>query len=358
MKKIRGIILTAVVLTIFVISLTSCDKPEILGLVEMILDNKQDNSSYGFNAELNIKINKEYLYEAGILFDFENTELDAAPDEINIKVDGSLQHASGQNICNASLDFYIEEHHLQIFIVDDILFFENIDATKIILNLLTASGFVDLPVKQIFNGAVYETKGMFNIDLKEFDLSWFDKFAEQLEKTFKITGKPEIQLNDIPKTMLHPDNSLPALHFDKIKEQLKKKLLKTPGYRYSELHIVISPDNYLNILAARENGGKELLEPLKLDADLKTAREEPDTFLEAEIIPMRYIMELMGEEVGWDEAAKKPFITHKDGDMSFNAVILNSRSYINTAQILSTTRYSADIIEIGEYIEFKIIRWY
>ena len=361
MKRILSFIILAAILTGSVFSLSSCDKPEIFNLLEMILDNKRDNSSYNFNGEINIKINKEYLYEADILTDFEVAELDAVPDEINIKLDGNLQHNSDTQVCNASINLYLEDFNIQIFIFDGVLFFENNEITKIILDLLTAAGFIDLPVNKIFSEIVYAERGVFHADLQDFDLSWFGQYAEQTDKTFKITSTLDIKLNDTSAVMA-PQLSfdLPALYFDEIKAQVEKELLKVPGYRYSELSIILSPDNYLHVLARNENGARKLLEPFKLDIELDAviakAAEEPGVFLMENIIPMRYMLELMGEEVDWNDSVRKPFIIREGENIYFDAVLVNSRSYINLIQILSPAGYSLSTGEIGGYLEFKIFR--
>jgi len=360
MKKILSLIIIAAILTGSALSLNSCDKPEIFKLADLILTgNRQNERVENFNAEINIKINKDYLYESGILLDFEDAELDAVPDEINFKSDGYILHAKDKKFCDASFTLYLENYSLMIRVEDGVLIFENNEVTRIILDLLTATGFVDFPVKQIFSELAYEKSGFFHIDLDNFDLSWFEQYAEQADKTFEITSKLNIRRFDMP-VAIAPLPDVPALHFEEIKARTEKKLLSIPGYRYSELSIILSPDNYLHILATRENGASEILEALKLNIRTSAVSakiaEDPRAFWTENIIPMRYILELMGDEVGWDDTARKPFIIREGENIYFDAVLRSSRSYTSLLQILAQSRYSVSLGEAGEYLDFKIKR--
>ena len=358
-KKILSFIIAAAILAGAATSLNSCDKPEVFNLIEMLFDNRQDNESYKFNAELNIKINKDYLYESSILTDLENAELEAVPDEINFKLDGDLLHTAGMRACGAFINLSLADYRLQIFITDDILYFENNETTKIILDLLTAAGFVDSPVNRIFGELAYAQSGLFYIDLKDFDLSWFEQFAEQINKTFRITSKFDIKSNDMPAEMPPPDFAAHIIYFDEIKARTEQRLLSVPGYRYSELDIIISPDNYMHVLAVREDDTRELLEPFKLDTDasmIEKISETSGALLTENIIPMRYILELMGEEVGWDNDERKPFIMRGGEPVYFDAVLRNSRAYISLIQIITPGQYDLSTKDADEYLEFKIFR--
>ena len=376
-KRLISFIIIAAILISSVLSLTSCDKPEIYKLIEMILNNKQDGSSEVFNAEINIKINKNYLYKTGVLTDFEDPELDALPDEINIKFDGKLHHSAGMPICQAVIDAYIENENYKLILTfhsDGALYFENNELSRIILDLLTATGFADYPVKQIFSRIAYaETGKMFRADLKDFDLSWFERYAEQIEKTFTITSAIDVRKDDgVTETATETATDIDIvrgspnfgedalLHFSELKARVEKELLKVQGYRYSELSIVLSPDNYMHVLGMRENGARELLEPVKSDIGLKAAiakiKREPKSLWTENIIPMRYLLELMGESVEWDNSAKKPFILREGEKVHFNAAVVNSCAYINLTQILTTAQYHVSTGETGDYLELKIIR--
>jgi hypothetical protein len=154
-----------------------------------------------------------------------------------------------------------------------------------------------------------------------------------------------------------PDFALPALNFEQIKAQTEQRLLRLPGYRYTELNLIISPDNYLHILATRENGTREILQPFKLDTDAAALiAEDTGTIFNGNILPMRYILELMGDEIGWSELHSQPFITRRGMDIYFEAEIINSRAYISLIQVLAVAQYDIDTGAVGEYIEFKITR--
>lgn len=364
MKRIISLIILTAILTTSVLSFSSCEKPEIYNLIEMLLDNKQDGSVYNLDAELNIKINKSYLYRSGILPDFRNADFDAVPDEMNLKLSGDIQHVKNNKICNAQISIEMDELKNTIYLLDSALYIANNELTKIILDLLTATGFVDFPVKEIFADIAYADSGkLFYVDLKDFDISWFEQYSSHIEKTFTISSKSKLEIyrggNPFPRKDFNAET---LLNFDNIKSQVKKELLKFEGYRYAELSVIISSDNYIHILASRENGERELLEPVKSDIGMRAAiakiNREPAALWTENIIPMRYILELLGEDVNWDNAAKKPYIVRKGENVHFKAAIINSRSYINLTQILSTAAYAVSTGEIGDYIEFKIMRQY
>jgi len=148
---------------------------------------------------------------------------------------------------------------------------------------------------------------------------------------------------------------LPVLHFEQARAQVERLLLRVPGHRYTELHMIICPDNYMHVLATRENGERELLEPFKLN--VAAAGTSADEIFEANIIPLRYILELMGEQVGWHDYFGFPYIVRGTWNEFFHdAIIVNSRAYISLMQILTVARYSIDIGDIGEYIELIIMR--
>jgi len=353
MKKILSLLLIAAFLAVSAVILSSCDRPEIFNLLEALLDNRQDNSSYSFDGEINIKINKAELYRTGVLLDFGDAELDIMPDYINIRLSGSLQHIGGAKVCNASINLNLEEHNLAIFILDNILYFENGVAAEIILNLLAATGFVDYSVMRVFRELAFDEHNMIRVDLRDFDLSWFAQYERQVRRTFELESSLDIRLGEMPEIIM-PD--LPALDFSEIKSRVERRLLSVPGHRYSELRMIICPDNYLHVLAFRENGTHELLAPFKLNIDAAGMTTHENIF-EAEIIPMRYILELMGEQVGWHDYFGFAYIARETWNEFFHdAVIVNSRAYISLIHVLTLARHNIDIGEVGEYIELIITR--
>jgi hypothetical protein len=382
-KNIIGFIIIAAILLTSALSLTSCDKPEIYNLFDALL-NKGDGSSEAFEAELNIEINKDYLFEEGILLDLDDEQFDAVPDEINFKITGELHHAASQNrFCSAAITIQMskpdepdksdesDEFEAAILLNNDVLYVENNDKnnkmSRIILDLLKSTGFISYPVKEIFSEIIYAEPGRFlAIDLKDLDLLWFGQYAEQIEETFTIDSKFTINIREIreepepnPVAVLAPQEKY--LDFNQIKSQVEKELLKVSGYRYTELNIVLNPaDNTVNILAARENGTREVLEPFKSEVDLAAVlsrlKSEPETLLNENIIPMRYILELMGETVNWSNAQERAFILRGGERLYFRTVLVNTRSYTNLVQLLAVADYSVSTGEINDYIEFKITR--
>ena len=361
MKKIISYIIIAAVLAGSVLSLGSCDKkPEIYKLAEMILNNKQDGSYYTFGAEFNIKINKDYLYKTGLAEDFKNAELEVIPGELKLKLDGKIYHMEGLSSCQAAINLSMGEYKLTMVCHNDgVLYFENNEMTRIIADLLTAAGFIDFPVKKLFD-EIAETGKIFSVNLKDIDLSWFEQYAAHIDRAFKIESKIDMREEDYFPFLKNPDFKADIiLRFDKIITQVRSGLVKIDGYKYAELSIVLNPeDNMINILATRENGRSEVLPPVKSDIGIAAAiakiKKEPKAFWTENMIPMRYILELLGEEVSWDNSAKKPCIIRGYDIINFKAAIVNSRSYINLEQLLA--QYDIEENGIGDYLEFKISR--
>lgn len=355
MKKI--VILVILVLSL---ALASCDadSPDIFELIDMLLDNRQDGSVYSFDAEFNISINKAYLVEIGILEYSEDPEFDAMPDEINISLNGELYHVRGRQTCNALINLSIQDSALRIFVTDDTLYFENNEVTRIILDLLTATGFVDLPVSRIFSEFFYAAPRLISVDLQDFDLSRFERYTEQIERTFTISSAFSASERTAPTPVRVPA-APEILPFADVRAQMERELLKIPGYRFQELHVVLCPnENTINILATRENGGATLLEPVRSDIGVAAAvakfRHNPAALWSENILPMRYILELMGYDVGWERG--RSFITRGGERVYFQGPVVNSRVHINLMQLLVPGRFLIIGEEADQYIEFIMIR--
>jgi hypothetical protein len=344
------------------LTLSSCEKPDIYRLAEIILTgNRRDGRVESVNAEFNIKINKDYLRRenlrgANILA---GSELDSVPDEINIKIDGELHHVSESRIMHAALNLSVGDFKLPVYIQNSRLYFENNEVTRIILDLLTATGFVDYEVKQMFAGLAYDRSKIIRVNLRDLDLTWFDQYASRAARVFSLSSKLEIRRRDNPRTAAVNELSGRIARFEEITAQVSKQLLVTPGYRYAELRMIIDPENYLHVMAARENGTVKILEPLKLgirSSSRAAIADDPDAVYMENIIPLRYIMELMGEEVYWAEVGRLPYMISRGYYMFFESDVINSRSYTNLMQILAFTQYSVGVIETGDYLEFRISR--
>ena len=356
MKRILSFIIIAVLL---VPALGACEKPEIYNLLELILNSRQDSSYESFESSLNIKINKDYLYESGFLYDFENAELEILPDELDFKITGEIYHAQNK-YCDAVILIEMAGLDIMIYSKDNKLYFELNDFARVILDMLAATGFLDYPVKDIFNSfAEFNAGSMIYFDLDEIDLDWFGQYAEHISEALVIESagfKPEAGSFE---ELIIPE-IIRGQAFSDLKAGTESRLLGTPGYRYTELNIIISPDNYLHILARSETGSRPVLEPFKLDIDAGDLRakiaEEPGAFFTEHLLPMRYIFELMGERVDWDDGLRQPYITRGGEHIYFEAVLINSRSYINLVQVLAPAQYSVSMGESGEYLEFKISR--
>ena len=350
MRKRMGKIVISAVMLALAVFLASCDgRPEILGL----LDNRQDGSVYAFDAELDISINKDYLREAGILAAAPDAELDAVPDIINIKADGVVYHAAGSRVAHAMINLDLAGHSLRAYSQGDGLYFENSEVARIILDLLTATGLIDLPVQRIFNELAAPGE-IVRADLRDFDLSWLGRPGSAFDISVSFEAREAQGAPDMP-------DIAGALDFGQIRAHIGRRLLSLPGHRYMELNLVISPDNYLHIFAFRENGISELLEPFKLNIDAPAAisgiAEEPGRFLTERILPARYILELMGDEVGWCDWLRRPFVTRRYyGRIYFYADIINERAYISLVQIIYPGRYYVDAGAAGGYLEFRITR--
>jgi len=346
MKKILCFIIIAAILATSVLSLTSCDKPDIYVLVENILQNK-DDAAYFFDAELSIQIKKDYLNEA-------------MPEKMTFKINGmvsgSQAHASvglvqadGENI----------DLKTSVYKKDNLLWFKLDDLSRIILDLLSSTDFIDEPVKTLFDGMVdYDDGSYLYFDLKDFNLIFFDSYVKAIDKAFAVKSSVKYDFKkdvDIPEYEL-----IPGLNFSDIKNKIEKELLKLPGYRYSELYIVMETDenknNFINILATRENGKKEILEKVKIDCDLAKVRENTELAFIGDIIPMRYLLELLGETVSWDNNNKQAYITQNGRNIYFTGSLIKSKTYISLFQIMTKTDYLIDFIEADEYIEVKIFR--
>ena len=343
--KYAPIIILVLLALLFGSALSSCEKPDIYALIENILN---DTGSYSFEADLNIEIR-----------DNSNS---AIPKELSFKISGrakggdaeievALVRADGEE-----LEFVTAVHKKQ-----ELLCFELNDLSRIVSDLLSCTGFVDMTVRKLFDEMTGDEGTVLYVDLEDFDLSWFERYSDDISEAFAVKSsvvydrsKEEI---DIPEF-----EWVDGLNFGRVKNEIEKELLKLPYYRYSELYVILESaedgENYINVLATRESGEREILQKLKIDCDLSGVREKPESVYYENILPMRYLMELLGESVGWDENKQTAYILDGGNKIYFEGSLINSKTYIPLDQFTAKTDYIVNSVVAGEYIEFKISRTY
>jgi len=361
-KKIISVCVILAMIMTLSLTLYSCEKPDIYVLVENILLNKNldSNAVYSFDAVMNIKIN-------------DDIKSDSIPDEIKFIIDGTVKNST-DNINQFEINITIpftngvedeeteEESYLKttLYKSDNLLYIELNDVSRVILDLLNSTYLIDEPIKILFDNMVeYDNDSVICFDLTGLDLSIFDEYIETINNAFTVESSVNY-ISDIKDFELKEYDAEKIIYFNDIKKQINKKLLSLPNYRYSELYIILETDenndNYINILATRENYETEILEKVKIDCDLSKARENHDELIGANIIPMRYVMELLGETVGWDDSIKQAYIEKEDKNIYFEKSLVNSTTYISLLQILAKTSYKVQVMSADEFIEFKISR--
>ena len=379
-RKIKKIAILCVLLafTLFLSSmLYSCTKPDIYVLVENILQNKNLNAKspnglYSFAADLNIKINKDYLRKSGLLPDFgkQNEELDAVPEELTFKIAG-IGKNSEKNISQFIMTFELvlsaeneENQNLKTTAIKNgnRLYLELNGVSRVILDLLYSAGFIEAPVRTLFDKQVeFDNYYVLCFDLSGFDLKFFGKYSKEIEKIFTVQSNVKYYLSNNIKDFDVPEyGKNKVLYFSDIKDTIKKELLKLPDYRYMELYAVIETDknnnSFMNILATHENGKKEILEKVKLDCDLSKVWENPSSLYLEDILPLRYLLELFGETVGWDANQKLAYTVKNGTQIFFYGPVINSKTYISILQFMMVAGYDLKSAVIDDYIEFTFVR--
>ena len=326
------------------LALVACERPDVYALVENLLEGR---GRYSFSAELNVKVN--------------DTSNPAVPENLVFKIEGSTKDGDADidislvEVDGESVEFKATLHKRQ-----DILCFAIGELSGIVSDLLGACGIVDMPAKILFDELVsYEGASLY-IELEDFELGWFEKYGDDISKALTVKSNVNYDYStefEIPKYEYDWDR---LLSFAKIKTTIEKELLKLPYYRYSELYVVLETDDlgesYMNMLATRERGGREILEKFRLDCDLSKARENPELVYSENILPMRYLMELLGESVGWDAEKKLAYVLKGGNKIYYDGALINSTTYIPLNHFISRTDYIVNSVAAGEYIEFKLIR--
>jgi hypothetical protein len=320
----------------------SCAKPDIYALAEKLMG---DIGTYSFTADLSVEI--------------KNNSNAAVPKELIFKIEGRANGGSAE-IEAALIEADGEEIDFKttLYKQNGVLWFELGDLPKIIVDLLGSTDMIDLPVKELFETMAPYDGTVLYVELDDFDLNWFESFGGRISKTFTIKSNVSY---DYSKDFEIPEYEWgDGLSFSKIKNIIKKELQKLPGYRYSELYVILETDeqgdNYINVLATRENGERNVQEKLKLDCDLSKAHKDLKSVYYENILPMRYLMELLGETVGWDADKKIAYILKGGNKVACEGELINSTTYIPLNHFISRTDYIVNSVLGGEYIEFKIHR--
>ena len=322
--------------------LASCEKPDIYALVENLLE---DKGTYSFKADLSVKIK-------------DNADK-AVPDELIFKIEGRAKDGSAEmEVSLIEADGEDMEFGTVVRKQNGVLWFELGDLPKIITDLLGSTGMVELPVIELFENLTDYDSTVLYVELDGLDLTGFERYSGQISETFAIKSSV---VYDRSADFEIPEHEWgDGLSFAKIRNVMEKELLKLPGYRYSELYVILETDergdNYINILASRERGDREVLEKFKLGCELSDIRTKPESVYYANVLPMRYLMELLGESVGWDAEKKTAYIVKGGNRVYYEGELINSTTYIPLNHFIARTDYIVNSIHVGEYIEFKISR--
>ena len=369
-KKIICAVAVLILAALPVLTLTACEKPDFYSLAGNLLKDggKSNGNLYSFNANLNVKIDKNYLYQSGAAYDFGDAQFDSIPGELNFAFDGKVKNDPADPSKTEFEITSVLNNNLKTVIYgkNNLLYFELNDESRVVLNFLCATGLFDPAVKNAAETQIsYNNGTVIYFNFSDINISWFDKYANDIDKTFTVasnvkynnTGTTDFSVPDLDKSK--------AVYFGAVKSKTGKELLKVKNYRYTELSVVLSADaagnggknDYINILATRENGTSDLLGKVKIDYDISKIRDDTKLLYTDNILPMRYILELLGETVNWDDTAKKAYILTSGGTkVYFDGALVNSTTYISLTQLLSNTSYGIDAGTIGDYIEFKIFR--
>ena len=298
MKKILCLIITIA----FILSAASCELADTEG------------GAYYFGFELSIEINEEYIS-------------DTVPDEFELTVGGAVK--------------------------DGLLYFDLDDGAKIFLDLLVATGIIGSAEKHLFDSFVEYGAGAY------LCIGYDDAIGYIQDNENKFTITSYVPLDSV--TAVPEFDDVKVYYFSDIKPKIDRELSRMPGYRYSELYIIMSVgedgESCMNILATRENGKRELLPELKTEAEISEVLDEPVLLPIAYILPMRYLFELLGETVDWNAERNQAFIAGQMGSIYFDRHLLNSRTYVSLVQIIAKTDYEVRHSDAdGGYIEIIIAR--
>jgi len=298
-KKILMGIIIPVIIIIAVLSTASFTAPDISPVL------------YYFEAEFNIEINEDYTGES-------------VPDGFDLNISGMTD--------------------------GNILYIDLNENFKIFLDLLTATDVIGIAEKNLLDRFLeYNAGAVLCIDPNDLD-----KYTQAGEDKFTLKSRYDFS------GPVRDHNFVRIFYYEDIRAKTDKELAKLPGYRYSELYMILETnedgESFINILATRENGERKLLDPMKTDSDLSRAHLDSSAVFGEDILPMRYILELLGETVDWDAENRRAYIIKDWQNIYFEGSLINSRTYISVMQIMTKTDYMIVTAEAGEYIEIIIAR--
>ena len=337
------------------LSFTGCEDGEIYKLVEA-LTGGDGKSEYTFEANVNMILDIEKLKNKGNIYAFQET-LDVVPNEVEFVIKGSVAQSPLLIEAEIAIKDY-EEAVTKIYVKDGELFFELNEFSRIIVDVLWATGIIDEVEMVLFTEKItFDSDSILCFDITEFELSDLKKYITnsqavlEVDSTVKYGDGKDFTVADYEKS--------DVLYFKDMQEQIKKELLAVPGYRYVQLTCVISTEdgiNYIDTVASKESGELVQLDRVKIDCDLSTVRKNPNLFPTAEIIPLRYIFELLGKEVRWDADTKTAYVSNlfeDDEELQCNGKLIKSKMYMAIENVESFD-YSYEVRDVGEYIEFVI----
>ena len=356
-KRLLCCILAVMIAAGALFSFTGCEEGDIYKLVEALTGGESE-ADYTFEANVNMKLNIERLKDKGTIYAFRES-LDVVPHEVEFVIKGSVAQSPVLSIeAEIAIKDY-EDAAAKIYVKDGELFFELNDFSRIIVDLLWATGIIDEVGMALFTEKItFDSGNILCFDITEFELSDLKKYIAdskavlEVDSTVKYVDGKDFTVAGYEKS--------DVLYFKDIQEQIKKELLAVPGYKYAQLTCVISTEdgvNYLDTVASKESGELVRLDRVKIDCNLSAVRKNPKLFPAAEIIPLRYIFELLGKGVRWDEVTETAYVSNlfetDPLELQCNGKLIKSKMYMGIENVESF-EYSYEVRDIGEYIEFII----
>ncbi|MCL1792754.1 MAG: copper amine oxidase N-terminal domain-containing protein [Oscillospiraceae bacterium] len=342
-QKYAGCILALAALAIFCPILAACEKTDIYALAEKLI--------YGGGA---------YSFEADMEIGPKNNSDSAIPNELVFKISGRAKDGDAEiEVALVGADGEDVRFELAIHKRQELLCFELNEFSGIIADLLCSTDVLDVTLKNLFESMAGYDGTLLYLDPEEvWGADWLERILAKISETFEVKSSVAYDYSEDPEI---PEYEFAdGLSFGKIMGSMEKELLKFPYYRYAGLHVVLETAgdgiNYINVLATRESGQREILEKRRIDSDLTKARNNPESAYRENILPMRYLMELLGETVGWDENKKSAYILNGGNKVYFEGELINSTTYIPLDRFVASTDYAVDSVLVGEYIEFELWR--
>ena len=353
-KRIIFCIFAIIILTGAVLSFASCEEGDIYKLIENIMSESDEKDSYSFEANISLTLDIETLQDAGLIYYFYES-LEVVPEKIEFMLKGNVIKSPALLLeAEISLKDY-EDVSAKIYIKDSELFFELNDFSRIIIDIFWTIGISDSISLALFSQKIeYDSNTVLYFDITDFDLKYFSEYILYADEVVDVDVS--IKYADAENFTVDDYDKSKVVYFTDIQNEIKKDLLAIPGYRYAELACVISTENdinYLDIMAIKETGLIIPLERVQINSDLSAVRKNPDLFDTADIIPLRYIFELLGKVVKWEEDTQTVFVSDYDVEIHCGGKLIGKTFYTNIQNVVFFD-YSYEVRDIGEYIEFVI----